>query len=252
MAIIVGKSGIFLHIPKTGGSWISEVLDDQGLIRRRIGHIHADYAAIRRHVNPGSSVLRDLTSQIKSRVSVAHKQRLRRLLRSVKPRATGQQRADHPGESDHFWFCFVRHPVRWYESFWRYMCKREWPSLGNRVDIAGTHPLAMLNGLGDDSFSAFIERVISQRPGFVSELYGWYDRPGMSFVGRQENLVDDAVRAMHKMGLTFDEARVRDFSPRNVTKGRVRGSMWDPDLLAEVQRLEAPALTRSGYEVLDF
>src|SRR5512139_3697584 len=34
------KGGAFLHIPKTGGTWVSAVLDDAQLIKGPIGHEH--------------------------------------------------------------------------------------------------------------------------------------------------------------------------------------------------------------------
>ena len=46
MAVMLKCGAIFLHIPKTGGSWVTDVLADQGLIKKQIGQIHADLVRV--------------------------------------------------------------------------------------------------------------------------------------------------------------------------------------------------------------
>lgn len=43
MAIILKNGECFLHIPKTGGSFVNHILDDVGITKRKIGyHKHLD------------------------------------------------------------------------------------------------------------------------------------------------------------------------------------------------------------------
>ena len=69
------------------------------------------------------------------------------------------------------------------------------PSGGDAHDPYRWHPNAMLNGLGSSDFNTFVSNVNRKRPGFVTEMYGWYVRPGVHFVGRQENLAEDLIEA---------------------------------------------------------
>ena len=47
MALLLKKGECFLHIPKTGGSWVSVILKEQGLIKKEIGyHKHIDWTRV--------------------------------------------------------------------------------------------------------------------------------------------------------------------------------------------------------------
>ena len=42
MALLLKNGAVFLHIPKTGGNWVREVLGKLDLIESEIGHKHSD------------------------------------------------------------------------------------------------------------------------------------------------------------------------------------------------------------------
>ena len=47
MALLLKKGECFLHIPKTGGSWVSVILKEQGLVHKEIGyHKHIDWTRV--------------------------------------------------------------------------------------------------------------------------------------------------------------------------------------------------------------
>ena len=46
MAVMLKCGAIFLHVPKTGGSWVTSALANQGLIKKQFGHIHADLVRV--------------------------------------------------------------------------------------------------------------------------------------------------------------------------------------------------------------
>lgn len=46
MAVILKDGSVFLHIPKTGGTWVTSVLRELGLARCSIGHRHANWPHI--------------------------------------------------------------------------------------------------------------------------------------------------------------------------------------------------------------
>ncbi|MEM9017777.1 MAG: hypothetical protein AAGC68_12250, partial [Verrucomicrobiota bacterium] len=91
MALILKNGAVFLHIPKTGGTWVSKVLREEGLVACSMGHRHANWLHL---LAPGNQGLgRNL--------EYAYKR-----VRFLRPRPRP------------FLFCFVRHPLDWYESFY--------------------------------------------------------------------------------------------------------------------------------------
>jgi hypothetical protein len=83
MALILKKGAIFLHIPKTGGKWVSKVLKECGLVSGGVAPKHLDYEGV-------------------VRVLKAKRRGVRGFLR----RASGPSIEARP-----FMFCFVRHPL---------------------------------------------------------------------------------------------------------------------------------------------
>ena len=106
-------------------------------------------------------------------------------------------------------FCFVRHPVDWYRSFWAYRYK---------TDV--TDPKFPLDRYYKNNFQKFVNIVLEQYPeGFVGNLYKFYvndDLSGIDFIGKQENLVEDLIYVLREAGEEFDEAVVRKTKHRNI------------------------------------
>jgi hypothetical protein len=135
MATLLKCGGLFLHVPRTGGGWIGEVLEASDLVYAHVGD-------------------RDATA--------ADLEPLERLLQA--PHAYGK------GNRPLFKFCFVRHPQRWYECWYR------------------------AEG-GGDTFDAFVQRAVRERPGYLSALYDSYTKDA-HFVGRFESLIGDLETAL--------------------------------------------------------
>jgi hypothetical protein len=148
-----------------------------------------------------------------------------------------------------FKFCFVRHPLAWYESYWSFTRSRGWVAWGvNRRGRPHWHPNAPLDGLGDDDFNRFMRNVLERCPGYVSRLYGWYAAPEIDFVGKQERLTDDLAEVLRRLGRAFDADRLRAQPPVNVSD-RSHAPVWDPALRHEVASAESAALERFAYSV---
>ena len=209
MAILLKCGAIFLHIPKTGGNWVSDVLEDNSLVFANIGGRHCG--------------MEQLTALEKLfRVSYHYS----------KP------------NKPFFKFCFVRHPLRWYESWYKMMKGLDWHHWN--VGAEDWFPPVMLNGMGDQEFNVFVRNVLQHRPGFVTEMYSWYISHGVHFVGRQENIVDDLISVLNFMNIQFDETRVRNFKPVNVSMKM--DTCWDPALQEDVERSEYTTYQRFGYK----
>lgn len=212
MAVLLRGGAIFLHIPKTGGNWVTRVLDDAGVIEMRFGHKHLDLPGVMRFEH----YLLD---------------------------------ANRWNESPYrpFRFCFVRHPMRWYESWWRMMEGLGWPAWGREGCLEEWHPNAVLNGLGDPNFNRFVENVLLKRPGYVTELYGHYTDSAIDYIGRQEKLVDDLLDLLALLEMQVDSDAIRSTQHVNVSDPAMF-IKWDPDLRREVEKTEYAGLCRYGYQ----
>ena len=226
MTILLTNGAVFLHIPKTGGIYIHAVLDALGLVKAPLGHEHADFDRAfwndRYHCDA-------------------------KVLRHILRRAAGFRRAPATMAPDAFRFCFVREPLKWYESYWRYMQSLNWREWGDELDPCRWHPNAMLNGLGSSDFNEFIYNVNRKRPGYVTELFSWYVRPGVQFVGKQENLVTDILRAFSLTNLEIDHSKFAAVGRLNESPANIPMPEWDPALRRETLRLEYPGYVRFGY-----
>ena len=125
MALLLRDGSIFLHIPKTGGNWVTSVLRQQNLLRAEFGHKHSDFAHL------FSRTPKRRVEQLPNWLSMVGVKR--RWARHGKP----------------FMFCFVRHPLSWYESWFKYMNQSHtnWYNFGDERSLNDWHPNAALNGL---------------------------------------------------------------------------------------------------------
>lgn len=222
MALILQGGAIFLHIPKTGGSWVTKVLKESGLVAGKIGHKHADIDHLFSPI--GNDRIRMTTYAVKRALGIYPKQP--------------------------YMFCFVRHPLSWYESWFKYMSQpdQNWRHWGDEYDFYQWHPNAILNGLGDRDFNRFVRNVMDKRTGYVTELYSRYTPPHINFIGKQENLCDDLIHVLKELNLTFDEDFIRNYQSVNKSKTSSSVIEWDPQLKQRVIELEKNGITRYGYD----
>lgn len=225
MAVLLKGGAVFLHIPKTGGSWVHQVLKDTGLSLGSFDHKHADFDRV-----------------LANRCELG----VRQLLRVV-GEATVYRRQGPFRKNTGFRFCFVRHPLRWYESYWKFMLGKAWRDWGRENDRKQWHPNSVLNGLADDDFNGFMHKVITKRPGYASEMFAAYTKSGINFIGKCEHLADDLLAVLRHLELPHDEQRVRDFERVNVSNGTSKPIEWDPVLKKAVTKLEISALVHFDY-----
>ena len=229
MAVLLKGGTLFLHVPKTGGEWVKQVLREQNLVRMHFPGSHPDMERVLNF------------PRYFTRLYV--KQSLREKNMHL-----------HRDVLDSYKFCFVRSPFSWYESYWRYMCGHEWerfdrPADGKRATLRGPwFPNAHLQRCASYDFNEFMSDVIGHYPGYLTQMYGWYAPPGeIDFIGKTEHLVDDLVRVIKQVGLDFDEDRIRDTSRVNKSPNAVEPPVWDEQLKREVHRLEYPVFKQYGY-----
>ena len=230
MTIRLINGAEFLHIPKTGGTWVESILEKNKLIAKRFGHKHTDY---------DSNLLKStLTGQqhLKEAGRLAQSKILN--LFSYSPKSSSH---------DSFRFCFVRHPLSWYESWWKFMKAREWEAADTPYSRRNFHPNSVLNKHGSDDFNEFVSNIIQERPGYVSELLFAYTKPDISFIGRTETIREDLVYLLDLLALPYDCKTIEKSPKMNVSKTNDKEIQWDPELKKIVIRLELPALLSFGY-----
>ena len=140
--------------------------------------------------------------------------------------------------SDYYKFCFVRHPLTWYKSFFNYRNSRKWQSV-KRME---------LDNYSCGDFNVFIKRVCKYTNGFLTSLFKKYTQD-VDFVGKQENLVDDLVTALKSAGETFDEGKLRGTQRLNLSDSE--SLTYDVKLEQRLQHLEIGAIEEYKYEVLN-
>ena len=113
MAIKLINNAEFLHIPKTGGSWVTSVLESNNLVLSRSNHKHADY-----------------DSNLLGRKSITGRQHLLEAVKLLNKKFISKTIQKEKNILYPFRFCFVRHPLSWYESWWRYMEGLGWNDWG--------------------------------------------------------------------------------------------------------------------------
>lgn len=225
MSIKLKNGAVFLHIPKTGGNWITAMLKELDLIDKHESYKHADIDHFFHYPNTfGRKALIKFAAQ-----------------RMFHPRST----QDKP-----YMFCFVRNPLSWYESWFKYMEQpnRQWLFWGDESDTNNWHPNSMLNGTGQCSFPEFVRNVNAKRPGYVTELYGWYTKPQIDFIGKQEFLKEDFVEVLKIMNVNFDEEFVLNYGRVGVSPDTVKEVNWPDNLKIETALLEYAGLVRYGYQ----
>lgn len=200
MSVCLRRHGaLFLHIPKTGGSWVEYMLGELGLEIEQAGTIEG---VTWRHA-PQSMLLER-----------------------------------HP-----FTFTFVRHPLSWYESWWKFQA-----GIWKVWEPGSWHPQRELERCQSDDFSEFIRLMIRHEPGYVSRMYEWYIGPPghdfVQYVGRQENLVENLIEVLTMLGCDFDAEAILQAPRANESEKRFGEPVWDPELRARILELESPAIRR--------
>lgn len=185
MSLILNKTqALFLHLPKTGGTFIKKVFKELG-IKTHENFIVPDKVA-KFHAYP---------HQIKYNYNYS--------------------------------FVFVRHPVSWYESFWKFTLpkiqkgpKRWWiPSWVN----SEWHCLREIEDCVSDNFQEFISNIIKSNPGYLTRVYENFVGPAahhyVDFVGKNENLAQDLLKVLNHLEYDVSLKDITSIEKQNVSEG---------------------------------
>lgn len=203
MGAILKNNSIFLHVPKTAGNWVVEILKAHNLYEKDFKHKHSDA----------------------SRLQIIHEKVFKQ---------------------SPFIFCFVRHPVTWFESWYRYQRKRKfkkWAHNGNMF----YHPCSNIDDCQDEDFNKFASNVIDKSPGFISNMYYQFTRHS-EFVGKQENLIKDTLKIFNFMKININYNYILSQQKINVSKKY--SIEWDKKVKEELQKIEISGMKRYGYNTI--
>lgn len=141
---------------------------------------------------------------------------------------------------------FVRHPIEWYRSYWRFhtgVQTRHAPLPTGTLKPTTFNPYD-LQACGDPDFTRFGENCLQRLPAYVTHLFDLYTRAA-DWVGKRERLSDDLVALLTEREEPFDRSASLVTPPANVNLGPdVR---WPVELETRVALCEADAFARYDY-----
>jgi len=226
VATLLKGGALFLHVPKTGGTFLRKLFVALDLVKINFARDHSDMRRtlhVSKH-HPGSFLYSSL-----------------RLGRSVEREAKRS-----------FKFCFVRHPFTWYESCWQFMEDLGWqlplppPSRFGFYNDPW-HPLEPVAQAADKDFNSFMRKMTRQHPGYLTRLYEQYAPAGwIDFVGRQENLIADARHILDHLKVNYDESIFSSLGRVNASK--TLRPVWSEENKKMICELEKGVFEKYGYE----
>ena len=138
-------------------------------------------------------------------------------------------------------FTFVRHPLDWYASWWRYQAGQP-----HNWDRWAWHPIHELQGLRCSDFNRWVDIVTAKSPGVLTRLYerytGPFGDPAVGFVGRTECLLQDFCRVMAAIDWPDYREALRELPPQNRSGSRLGQPVWKPE--------QEEAVLESEHEII--
>lgn len=225
MSRFLNKSkALFLHVPRTGGTWITSALDESGVSVSRWN------SAIPRGLPRKHGLLWHLRDKRRSSVKQS--------------------------------FAFVRHPKDYYQSVWTYLKSKGVDKRGRMLRRFQWHPFHPAIRRWDGNFREWIVNMTTYEPKWMSRLVDLYIGPkGAEFcdyVGRTERLVDDFVEIMSCLGYErgmFDVDRLKDMGKLNRNYYQSTDTIDLGSLEDEIQNAEHEVIRRfygDSYERLKY
>ena len=197
MTVLLGNV-IFLHVPKTGGTWMRAALGKS---------LPSEFLVLERQDGERHLALKELNALLEDPTQYRD---YRGVKASGKPLEEDlfQKRIASLAEH-HQLVSFVRHPVDWWTSFWRYRQTKGWDE-HNEIDVR----------CKSENFNTFIENVIRLKPGSCSRLFRRFIGPQETqhhLVGTQEFLRDDLTFIVKHVGLLQDAPFMESLTDLNVS-----------------------------------
>ena len=184
MAIKI-QNATFLHIPKTGGTWITSYFEETNIYYEELGRTHLHCGELK--------------------------------------------------ETKDLIFCFIRHPLTWYLSYWH--CKNQ-----QVVDRGGGY----LDEIVDQPFYDFIENILQTHPGYLTGFYNGYTYCS-HFVGKQEYLRKDLNNLLKYLRIPYNKSYLFEKPKENVS---IPTQKYTKELALAVMKSEKELVEKYDYNYL--
>ncbi|MFZ5551712.1 MAG: sulfotransferase family 2 domain-containing protein [Bacteroidota bacterium] len=227
MATLLKPGPVFLHVPKTGGTFLRMFFKESGLIRFDFARDHADMERV---------------------LNVSSFYRGNFLKRSIQ---LGKN-LDHY-VAGQYKFCFVRDPFSWYESAWKFLMDNKAQTFsqnktrsrfGFKIDT--WQPWNDIEKCRDEDFNRFIECMLKHYPGYLTGLYNRYsDERHINYVGKQEELEHDTRKIFSETGIPFNKELFRKTG--QVNKSKTPAPKWNDNNRNRIYREEKAVFMKYGY-----
>ncbi len=202
---------IFIHIPRTGGTWFKETC-------KKLGFKYA----LNSHT----------TSQ---RLSGYHSRFKHSPLCQYKPEFLAKIR---------FSFTFIRHPLDYYASVWKWMMSEPLEYLEK---WGRAFPWNIPFNQFDRRFNFWVNNMLDHEPCWVTRLYETYCGPRglkyLSHVGKTEDLFHSLSTIFKKVGFDHDRSLLRDLCEHKVNDRKANVD-WDRGLKRAVLNAERVIIQR--------
>lgn len=203
--------GLILHIPRTGGTFIANMLGRLGV-----------RVSVWNYARQDGYPMKHSTLMHLQRTQLAQ-------VRSV--------------------YAVVRHPLSYYESTHAWLSQAGRRNRAELRLRWKWHPSQIPADHFDEDFNTWLDKMVRYEPAWVTRLFEAYLGPEgggcCDYVGRLEHLRVDLVKILRMLGYDCDQAlNVRWCAAEIERNARKREYQWDPVLRQRVLELERPALRR--------
>jgi hypothetical protein len=221
MPTILKGNLVFLHIPKTGGTWVKKVLESLDLIiEKDVAHEHSTYA--------------HYSGWVRGQKSRTLLERLGRKKKGSRP----------PAEPT--FFCVVRNPITWYESWFKFQIWQKLAHWGAPGVPEKWHVMSALNDDLSEDFNEFVANVNRNHPGFVTALYSMYAMNSGARVLHLENIRHELADLLSASGLPVDPSELQTRSAENASPSV--DLQWNKKLKQLTIQNEMAAFRGYGYD----
>lgn len=213
MAVLLNHS-IFLHVPKTGGTWVRYALDRSGIAL-------------------GESLQLDTSGKHRTRVWSVHSP-----LKAL-PKALVR---------DKYIFAFVRHPLSWFQSMWAFRMQTGWQNLG-----CSNEYMCKSNNFNEYVRKSLLYMPRRCTRIFTDILTTDTD-VRVHYVGKYESLLPDLFHALDSAGETYNPFVISTLEKRNAAASLSmwqQQCVYEEDVLNALLKDECDIIGRFDYEHTD-
>jgi len=218
MAYLINKRHIFLHIPKTGGTWIEHIVKNSELNIRKIGfnkHVTYDYVCANLNFDYDNS----------------------HIFRRILPRVQRHK---------FNYFCVLRNPLTWYESLFNHLIRFNFKKFGSPGDNFHWHIWSKLSELNADNFNGFMNQLMQISPGFASSTFNAYMLNSNAVYLKKENLRIDLLKLSRMFNLAINEELI--FSSEEMNISNKTPIFWDEKIYKKVLIYDKSTFDKYNYE----